>query len=226
MTDVRSGTGLANYPQSNETARIRTAAAGWEEKGSGAKVLGATHACLTQVPAALQQGCAGARHVAGRVRRLEPSQPAMLPDRRGLPRRCARPVRAARHRVLSPREPSASRRRGRFGRCAFTRDAGTRRPHCARTQSPDATVRKRVRRPLPLEAARFADPFGERDCVRARKSRASLWRRTLGARPILFFRVRSGPTPGGLVASANVATLSWLASGTAHPALDRAPRVA
>src|SRR5438128_12558436 len=49
-----------------------------------AKAHFAAPARLAQGSAALQQGCAGPRHVACRVRRLEPSQPTVLSDRRGL----------------------------------------------------------------------------------------------------------------------------------------------
>src|SRR5438105_12035481 len=58
MADVRSRHDLANYPQSNETACIGIAAAGRQEKGSGATVHGSAPARLARVPAAFQQGYA------------------------------------------------------------------------------------------------------------------------------------------------------------------------
>src|SRR5437868_13128598 len=80
MTDVRSGVRLANYPQSNETARNETAAAWREEKGSGAKTHFATPARFAQAPGPSRQGRTGARDLARSVRCLESAQPAVLPD--------------------------------------------------------------------------------------------------------------------------------------------------
>jgi REP element-mobilizing transposase RayT len=93
----------------------------------------------------------------------------------------------------------------RLGCRAVTRHAGARRSHRSHAQSPDASPRKRVRRPLPLEAARFADGARERDWIRARKSCASLWRRPFVPRPILLFRIRGGTTPDRPVTTTNVA---------------------
>src|SRR5438132_6898609 len=97
MTDGGSQKDLANYPQSNETARNEIAAAGREEKGSGAKTHFAAPARFAQAPGPIRQRGTGARDLARSTRCLESAQPTMLPDRRGLLRRCARPVRAARH---------------------------------------------------------------------------------------------------------------------------------
>src|SRR5438105_6054701 len=70
---------------------------------------------------------------------------------------------------------------------------------------------------------RIARALNRRDRIRSRKSRASLWGRAFGARPILLFRIRSGTTPSGPVASANMATLSGVASRAPDPAVGRVP---